>query len=169
MRLTPVIKPLGHHSHVLPILHGESKFMEINAIAEPLDIREQPMEENRIGHRKNEQHLQRRKTHLTPAADIVADEVAGAQQQLPHAVHNRTRAQAPYLHHALAHAMPPDAPHAGPLGAGRAIVAREGEPAVAAAVLLLTLDVTLRLALLTLETLISLFNRLPIHPYLITD
>jgi hypothetical protein len=38
------------------------------------------------------------------------------------------------------HAVPTDAAHACPLRTGRAIVARESEPAVVAAVLLLALD-----------------------------
>ncbi len=36
------------------------------------------MEDNRIGHRKNEQHLDWRETHLTLAADVITDEITGA-------------------------------------------------------------------------------------------
>ena len=117
------------------------------------------MEDDCIGHRENEQHLHGRKTHLTFAADVVTDEVTSAKQQLPHAVQDRTRtrSQAPHVHHALVHAVPPDAPQACPLRACRAIVAREGEPAVVAAVLLLTLDISHRLTLPMLETLVLLF------------
>ena len=112
------------------------------------------MEDDRISYRENEQHLHGRKTHLAPAADVVTDEVTSAKQQLPHAVQDRTRTrpQTPHVHHALAHAVPPDTPQTCPLRACRAIVAREGEPAVVAAVLLLTLDVSHRLTLPTLET-----------------
>ena len=118
------------------------------------------MENDRIGHSKNEQHLHGRKTHLTLTADVVTDEVTGAKQQLPHAVQDRTRTrtQAPHVHHALVHAVPPDTPQTCPLGACRAIVAREGEPAVVAAVLLLTLDVSHRLVLPSLETRVLLFQ-----------
>ena len=72
------------------------------------------MEDDCIGHRENEQHLHGRKTHLTLAADVVTDEVTSAKQQLPHAIQDRTRTrpQAPHVHHALVHAVPPDAPHA---------------------------------------------------------
>ena len=117
------------------------------------------MEEDRIGDSENEQHLHGRKTHLTPAADVVTDEVTSAEEQLPHAVQDRTRTrpQTPHVHHALAHAMPPDAPQVCPLRAGRAIVAREGEPAVVATMLHITLDVSHRLTLPTLETLVSFF------------
>ena len=129
------------------------------------------MENDCIGHRENEQHLHRRETHLAPAADVVTDEVTRAKQQLPHAVQDRTRTrpQAPHVHHALMHALPPDSPQACPLRAGRAIVTREGEPAVVAAVLLLTLDVSHRLTLPTPEMRVSLFHRLPVHPYLIIN
>lgn len=48
------------------------------------------MEDDCIGHRENEQHLNWRKTHLTLAADVVTDEVTSAKQQLPHAVQDRT-------------------------------------------------------------------------------
>ena len=121
------------------------------------------MENDRVGYRDNEQHPYRRETHLPLAADVVTDEIAGAQQQLPHTIQDRarTRPQAPNVHHALAHALPSDGSQAGPLRAGGAIVAREGEPAVVAAVLLLTLDVTHRLALPTPETRVSLFQRKP--------
>ena len=40
------------------------------------------MEDDRVGHRENEQHPYRRETHLALAADVVTDEIAGAQQQL---------------------------------------------------------------------------------------
>ena len=88
------------------------------------------------------QHPYRWETHLPLAADVVTDEIAGAKQQLPHAVQDRarTRPQAPNVHHDLAHALPPDAPQTCTLRTGRAIVAREGERAVVAAVLLLALD-----------------------------
>ena len=129
------------------------------------------MEDDCVGHRENEQHLHRRKAHLALAADVVADEVAGAKQQLPHAVQDRTRtrSQAPHVHHALTDALSPDAPQTCPLRAGGAIVTREGEPAVVATVFHLTLDVLHRLTLPTLETLVSLFKRLPIHPRLIIN
>ena len=112
------------------------------------------MEDDRIGHRQNEQHPYRRKTHLALTADVVTDEVSRTKQQLPHTIQNRTRAsaQAPNVHHALANAVPPDAPHASTLRARRAIMPREGEPAVAAAVLLLTLDIPYRLTLPMPET-----------------
>ena len=121
------------------------------------------MEDDCIGHRENEQHLNWRKTHLPLAADVVTDEVTSAKQQLPHTIQDRarTRSQAPNVHHALAHALPSDGSQAGPLRAGGAIVAREGEPAVVAAVLLLTLNVSHRLALPTPETRVSLFQRKP--------
>ena len=131
--------------------------MEIHTIAEALEVREQPMEDDRIGDRENEQHLHRRKTHLALAADVVTDEIAGAQQQLACTSQNRTRSQAPDVHHALVHAVPTDAAQACPLRTGRAIVARESEPAVVAAVFFLTLDVSHRLTLPTLETRVSLF------------
>ena len=117
------------------------------------------MEDDRVGHRENEQHPYWRETHLALAADVVTDEIAGAQQQLPHTIQDRarTRPQAPNVHHALAHALPPDAPQACPLRARWAIVAREGEPAVVAAVLLLTLDISHRLALPMPKTRVSLF------------
>ena len=117
------------------------------------------MEDDRVGHRENEQHPYRRETHLPLAADVVTDEIAGAQQQLSHTIQDgaRTRPQAPYVHHALAHALPSDGSQAGPLRAGGAIVAREGEPAVVAAVLLLTFDISHRLALPTPEPLVLLF------------
>ena len=85
------------------------------------------MEDDCVGHRENEQHLHRRKAHLALAANVVADEVAGAKQQLPHAVQDRTRtrSQAPHVHHALTDALPPDAPQTCPLRACRAIVTRE--------------------------------------------
>ena len=72
------------------------------------------MEDDCIGHRENEQHLHGRKTHLALAADVVTDEVTSAKQQLSHAIQDRTRTrpQAPHVHHALVHAVPPDAPHA---------------------------------------------------------
>ena len=126
------------------------------------------MEDDRMSYRENEQHLHGRKTHLALAADVVTDEVTSAKQQLPHAVQDRTRtrSQAPHVHHALAHTMPPDAPKACPLRACRAIVAREGEPAVVAAVLLLTLDVSHRLALPTPETRVLFFQRMPTHSHL---
>ena len=129
------------------------------------------MEDDRISYRENEQHLYGRKTHLTLAADVVTDEVTRAKQQLPHAVKDRTRtrSQAPHVHHALAHAMPPDASQTCPLRAGGAIVAREGEPAVVATVLHLTLDVSHRLMLPTPETRVLLFQRMPVHPYLIVN
>ena len=106
------------------------------------------MEDDCVGHRENEQHLHRRKAHLALAADVVADEVAGAKQQLPHAVQDRTRprSQDPHVHHALTDALPPDAPQTCPLRACRAIVAREGKPAIVAAVLHLTLDVSAHVA-----------------------
>ena len=78
MGLIPVIKRLGHKSHVFPIIHTETELMEIHTIAEALEVREQPMEDDRIGDRENEQHLHRRKTHLALAADVVTDEVVGA-------------------------------------------------------------------------------------------
>ena len=117
------------------------------------------MEDDRVGHCENEQHPYWRETHLALAADVVTDEIAGAQQQLSHTIQDgaRTRPQAPYVHHALAHALPSDGSQAGPLRAGGAIVAREGEPAVVAAVLLLTLDISHRLALPTPETCVLLF------------
>ena len=95
------------------------------------------MEDDRVGHRENKQHPYRRETHLALAADVITDEIAGAQQQLPHTIQDRarTRPQTPNVHHALAHALPSDGSQAGPLRAGGAIVAREGEPAVVAAVL----------------------------------
>lgn len=129
------------------------------------------MGDDRISYRENEQHLHGRKTHLALAADVVTDEVTSAKQQLPHAVQDRTRtrSQAPHVHHALAHALPPDAPKACPLRACRAIVACEGEPAVVAAVLHLTLDVSHRLTLPTPETRVLLFQRMPVHPYLIVN
>ena len=134
--------------------------MVINAIAQALKLRQQPMEKDRIGHSENEQHLHGRKTHLTLAADVVTDEVTSAKQQLPHAVKDRTRTrpQAPHVHHALVHAVPPDAPQARTLRTSRTIVAREGEPAVVAAVLLLTLNVVHRLELPTLETRVLIFK-----------
>ena len=117
------------------------------------------MEDDRISYRENEQHPYRRETHLALAADVVTDEIAGAQQQLPHTLQDRarTRPQAPNVHHALAHALPPDAPQACPLRARWAIAAREGEPAVVAAVFILTLDVSHRLELPTLVTRVLLF------------
>ena len=117
------------------------------------------MEDDRISYRENEQHLHGRKTHLAPATDVVTDEVTSAKQQLPYAVQDRTRtrSQTPHVHHTLAHAMPPDAPQACPLRASRAIVAPEGEPAVVAAVLHLTLDISHRLTLPALETTVLLF------------
>ena len=115
MRLIPVIERLAQTSYVMSLIHSKAKLLEVKAIPHALELRQQQMEDNRIGHCENEQHLHRRKTHLTLAADAVADEVAGAEQQLPHTIHNSARAQAPNLHHALAHAMPPDAPHACPL------------------------------------------------------
>ena len=126
------------------------------------------MEDDRIGYRENEQHLHGRKTHLALAADVVTDEVTSAKQQLPHAVQDRTRtrSQAPHVHHALVHAVPPDAPQTCPLRACRAIMACEGEPAVVAAVFILTLDVSHRLELPTLVTRILLFYRMPIHSHL---
>ena len=39
MGLIPVIKRLGHVSHVFPIIHTETKFMEIQPIAETLEFR----------------------------------------------------------------------------------------------------------------------------------
>ena len=115
------------------------------------------MEDDRVGHRENEQHPYWRETHLALAADVVTDEIAGAQ--LPHTIQDRarTRPQAPNVHHALAHAVPSDGSQAGALRAGGAIVTREGEPAVVAAVLLLTLDISHRLALPMPETRVSLF------------
>ena len=70
------------------------------------------MENERISYRENEQHLHGRKTHLALAADVVTDEVTSAKQQLPHAVQDRTRtrSQASHVHHALAHAVPPNTP-----------------------------------------------------------
>ena len=70
------------------------------------------MEDDRISYRENEQHLHGRKTHLALAADVVTDEVTSAKQQLPHAVQDRTRtrSQASHVHHALAHAVPPNTP-----------------------------------------------------------
>ena len=154
MRLIPVIKRLEHLRHVLPITLSKAKLMEINTISQTLKLRKQPMEDDRVGHRQNEQHPYRRKTHLALPADVVTDEVSRAKQQLPHTIQNRTRAstQAPNVHHALPNAVPPDAPHASTLRARRAIMPREGEPAVAAAVLLLTLDISYWLTLPMPET-----------------
>ena len=117
------------------------------------------MEDDCIGYRENEQHLHGRKTHLALAADVVTDEVTSAEQQLSHAVQDRTRtqSQAPHVHHALVHAVPPDAPQTCSLRACRAIMACEGEPTVVAAVFILTLDVSHRLELPTLVTRVLLF------------
>ncbi len=90
MRLIPFIKRLGYISHVLSLFHSKTKFMVIKAISEGFKVRQQQMEDDRIGHRENEQHLHRRETHLTPATDVVADEITGTQQQLPNAIQDRT-------------------------------------------------------------------------------
>ena len=49
------------------------------------------MEDDRIGHRENEQHPYWRETHLALAADVVTDEIAGAQQQLSHTIQDGAR------------------------------------------------------------------------------
>ena len=49
------------------------------------------MENDRVGYRDNEQHPYRRETHLPLAADVVTDEIAGAQQQLSHTIQDGAR------------------------------------------------------------------------------
>ena len=129
------------------------------------------MEDDRVGHRENEQHLYRWETHLPLATDVVTDEVTRAKQQLPHTIQNRarTRTQTPNVHHALAHTVPPYTTQTCPLRTRWAIVTREGETAVVAAVLILTLNVLHRLALSTPETRVLFFYRLPTHPILIVN
>lgn len=69
------------------------------------------------------QHLDRRKTHLTLSADIVGNEVARPQHQLPDGERHGACAQTPEVERTLAHGAPGDALLACLLGAHGAVVA----------------------------------------------
>ena len=86
-------------------------------------------------HGGEDEHLHRREAHLAPPADVVADEVARAPEQLPDGERHRPRAHAPEVHDALADAVPCDGPYAVALSAAGTVVAREGPSAVLADVL----------------------------------
>lgn len=88
----------------------------------------------------DEQHLDGRKRHLAPSADVVADEVAGSPQQLPERVEQRASAHAPDVQKLLPRAFPSDGAVCGFLSAVGAEVALERVAAVEAAVLLIVLE-----------------------------
>lgn len=62
---------------------------------------------------------------LPPPADVVADEIAGAQQQLEDGIGQRPRVDVPEFHHPLSQGMPTDAAYAGLLSADGTEVAVE--------------------------------------------
>ena len=77
-------------------------------------------------------------TYLLMAADILADEIARTEQQLPQGIRHGARTDAPKVHHALADAMPCYQSRAATLAAARAEVALELVAAVLAAMLVVT-------------------------------
>lgn len=64
--------------------------------------------DNHTEHGDDGQHLDRWETHLSLAADVVADEVTRTQEELHHRVEQRAIVHTPHLGNTLAHTAPRD-------------------------------------------------------------